>query len=492
MARSDTARQEPDAATASRRRAPERAIALDRDDPRAERPGAGVRPPRQNTLATLRWAALLGQSAAVAVAATVLEIQLPLGPCMLAILAGVAFNFATNTYRGGPRRRLSEVDAFLSLLFDLGQLVALLYLTGGLENPFSLFLLAPVTISALTLSIWTTVALGAFAIAAATLLSFEHIELIRYDGAPLDPDLLTAGFFTAIAIGAGFQAVYARRIAADNHAMTTALAATQMALEREQRLSAIGAMAAAAAHELGTPLATIKVAASELRKELADRPDLSEDAELIAEQAARCREILAQLSALRKEPRDHELETAPITAVIEEAAAPHLDRGVEIVMRVNGAPASFDAVGAKVGGALRPPPQPRASRRPEVIQGLRNLIQNAVDFADGAVWIDVETDEGGVSIEIGDDGPGFAYDILARLGEPYATTRERPREADGVGEDDGYVGMGLGVFISKTLLERTGAEITFFNADPANRRRPADAENGRPTGAVVRVSWPAG
>lgn len=460
----------------------------ERDQTPAADPSAGVRPPRQNTLAALRWTALLGQSVAVGVSATLLEIQLPLGPCMLAILAGVAFNLATNTYRGGPRRRLSEVDAFLSLLFDLGQLVALLYLTGGLNNPFALFLLAPVTISALTLSIRPTVALGGFSIAAAALLFFDYIPLAHFSGAPVDRDLLTAGLWTAIALGAAFQAVYARRIAVDNHAMTTALAATQMALAREQRLSAIGAMAAAAAHELGTPLATIKVAASELRRELDDRPDLSEDAALISDQAARCREILAQLSALRQEPRDAELETAPITAVIEEAAAPHRGRGAEIVIRVR--PRAADGQEMDGDSNAERPPQPTASRRPEIVQGLRNLIQNAVDFAAGTVWIDVGQDDEGVSIEIGDDGPGFSSDILARLGEPYATTREQPREPDATdgSASDGYEGMGLGVFISKTLLERTGAEIAFFNAAG---REPPTGDDG-PTGAIARVAWPTG
>lgn len=470
------------------------AVAADADAFETERLSAGVQPPRQNTLVALRWTALAGQSVVLVVSATLLEIRLPIGPCVLAILAGVAFNFATNTYSGGPRRRLTEVDAFLSLLFDLGQLVTLLYLTGGLLNPFSLFLLAPVTISALTLSIRPTVALGLFTVAGATLLGLSNIELRHLDGSALSEALRTTGLLTAIAIGAGFQAVYARRVAADNHAMTTALAATHMALEREQRLSAIGAMAAAAAHELGTPLATIKLAAGELRRELNAHPELSpdlgEDAALIAEQAARCREILAQLSALRKEPRDVELETAPITAVIEEAAAPHLDRGATILMRVNGLPAEFAAGPGLVGldGEYQPPPQPRASLRPEVIQGLRNLVQNAVDFARTTVWIDVSADEEHVAIEIGDDGPGFTPEILARLGEPYATTRARPRDAEGGGTGgEGYVGMGLGVFISKTLLERTGAEIKFFNAP---RWVAREEDEDRPTGAIVRVVWP--
>ncbi|MCI4664383.1 MAG: ActS/PrrB/RegB family redox-sensitive histidine kinase [Neomegalonema sp.] len=467
------------------------APAGDQSDFARAHPGAGVRPPRQNTLATLRWAALLGQSAAVAVAATVLDIRLPLGPCVLAILAGAAFNLATNTYRGGPRRRLSEMDAFLALLFDLSQLVALLYLTGGLANPFAVFLLAPVTISALTLSIRPTMILGVICVAAASLLAFHRIPLESTSGAPPDDSLLIIGFWTAIALSAVFQAVYARRIAADNHAMTSALAATQMALEREQRLSAIGAMAAAAAHELGTPLATIKLAAGELRSELQESQELAEDAALIAEQAERCREILARLSALREEPRDQELEWAPMTAVIDEAAAPHRGRGARILVRLEGLPIDMDAPGGP-----RPRPQPSVSRRAEIIHGLRNLIQNAVDFAASTVWVDVASTPEGVTVEIGDDGPGFSADILAKLGEPYATTRARPLEIDD--DAQGYFGMGLGVFISKTLLERTGAQLEFLNAAQAEASRPVVVDpattktrSDGPTGAIVRVYWPA-
>ncbi|MEM9725398.1 MAG: ATP-binding protein, partial [Pseudomonadota bacterium] len=265
-----------------------------------------------------------------------------------------------------------------------------------------------------------------------------------------------------------------------------ALAAAQMALEKEQRVSAIGAMAEAVAHELGTPLATIKLSASELKRELSDNPDAYEDVLLIAEQADRCRSILAELSAV-KAPEDAQIRSAPIMAVLQEAAEPHHNRRAEILFRLNGAPAGPDDP---------PAPQPDVQRRPELIHGLRNLIQNAADFAASTVWVDVTLDGSGATIAIGDDGAGFSTEILDQLGEPFATTRGRVGEAAGA-----YVGMGLGVFIAKTLLERTGARLRFENAARTPPRRRAEGASGdarpvrdpgdRPTGAIVRVEWSA-
>jgi two-component system sensor histidine kinase RegB len=254
-------------------------------------------------------------------------------------------------------------------------------------------------------------------------------------------------------------------------------------VSREPRLTAIGGLAAAAAHELGTPLATIKLVSKELLYELGDRPDLREDVELIASQSERCREILRELAQGGKD--DSHVKTAPISALIEEAAEPHMDRGKRIILRIAGRPA-----------ATAGDDQPVVVRKPEVVHGLRNMVQNAVDFAASTVWIDVSWTDAVLRIAVGDDGPGYRSDILGRLGDPYVRRRggkpPRPDPAADTGDPrQGYEGMGLGLFIAKTLLERTGAKVSFANGSDAPDAAPGEErEFARPTGAVVEAIWP--
>jgi two-component system sensor histidine kinase RegB len=438
---------------------------------------------RLRTLILLRWIAVIGQSGAVITATVAMHFALPLGLCAVLISSAVAANLAAMT--AFPiETRLSERATFASLSFDLVQIVALLSVTGGLNNPFALLVLAPVTISASTLRLEPTLWLGTLAILLVALMSSFYLPLERESGAVLElPLAYRAGYAVAIAVAVAFLSLYARRVTVETYAMSQALSATQIALAREQRLAAIGGIAAAAAHELGTPLATIKLVARELRRELEDRPDLAEDADLIHAEAERCGRIMTELSRSKK--ADDHLRSAPITAVIEEAAAPHTDRGAGIVLRFNGVPV------AEGGGALED--VPIVARRPELIHGLRNLVQNAVDFARTTVWIDVEADPdeaGALVVSIGDDGPGFPPEILPRLGEPYVSSRGREGRGSGgspTGDRaDGYEGMGLGVFIARTLLARTGASLRFMNAPSEARASGADG----PTGALILVRWP--
>jgi two-component system sensor histidine kinase RegB len=243
-----------------------------------------------------------------------------------------------------------------------------------------------------------------------------------------------------------------------------------MALAREQKLTDLGGVVAAAAHELGTPLATIKLASTELAEELADRPDLREDAELIRAQADRCRDILRSMGRAGKD--DLHLRQAPLGAVLREAAEPHLERGKSV---------AFD-VFPGVTGSER---QPTILRRPEVIHGLRNLVQNAVDFARAQVWIDATWTDAVISVRIIDDGAGYPASVLSRIGDPFVRSRTASQET---GQRPDYEGMGLGLFIAKTLLERSGAELSFANgADPFLTR----AEHANRSGAIVEVRWPA-
>jgi two-component system, sensor histidine kinase RegB len=429
---------------------------------------------RLRTLILLRWFAIFGQSAAVLVAALGLGVGLRLDLCGLVIGAAALFNLVAMQITA-ENRRLSEGEAVLTLLFDLCQLGTLLYLTGGLSNPFALLMLAPVTISASVLTLRATILLGSIATAIITALVVFHRPLQLADGEVLElPRVLVVGTWASLVIGIVFLALYARRVTAETFSMSQALSATQMALGREQQIAALGGVVAAAAHELGTPLATIKLVSTELVEELAGQPELQEDALLIRTQADRCRDILRAMGPRGKE--DMQIRSAPLSSVVEEAAAPHAERGIRLITRVEGAPPGEG-----------PPREPEIARRPEIIQGLRNLVQNAVDFARSTVWIDIDWTPSDLRVVIGDDGPGYPSDLLGRIGEPFMRRRGGPAKAR-----PAYEGMGLGLFIAKTLLARTGAELTFGNGsdNPDETRLAGPAEFSRPTGAVVSVVWP--
>ena len=406
---------------------------------------------RLRTVVVVRWAAALGQTIAVLVAVLVLGVSLEYGLASLVLAAAIITNIAL-TFLYPATRRLSNRGTTLMLGFDVVQLGALLAVTGGLDNPFALLILAPVTIAASALPLRNSGVVTVLALGVILAISLWYLPIRTADGEVLAlPGLFRTGFWLALTIGVLFLAVYARQVMTEIHDMRSALATTQLALARDQQLTALGGVVAAAAHELGTPLATIKLVSSELVDLLADQPELREDAELIRGQADRCRDILHSMGRAGKD--DLQVQSAPLEAVVGEAAAPHSGRGCEIVIT-----------------AMTPGPQPVIRRKPEIIHGLRNVIQNAVDFAAKRVEIELAWDQDVVSIRIEDDGPGFPQHVLSRIGDPFL--HRRPWE--GRDSRPAYDGMGLGLFIAKTLLERTGARLDFAN--------------GR--GAIVVIRWP--
>jgi two-component system, sensor histidine kinase RegB len=424
---------------------------------------------RLRTLILLRWMAISGQMTAITLTDRWFGMELPLGLCYLAVAASVIANLLS-VYLLPENKRLTELEAMLTLLFDLSQLSFLILLTGGLTNPFSLLVLVPVTISATALQLRSTVILGTLAITIVTLTAFVNVPLRFDDGSLLVvPLLFKFGFWVAIVVGIVFLSLYSRRIALEMRAMADALLATQMALAREQKLTDLGGVVAAAAHELGTPLATIKLVSAELMSELEDQPALWDDAKLIRDQADRCRDILRSMGRAGKD--DLHMRQAPLDTVLKEAAEPHLSRGKTLHFGLQPGP----------GGTER---QPSVLRRPEVVHGLRNLIQNAVDFAHTTAWIDAEWTPSAITVRIADDGDGYAPHVLGRIGDPFVRSR---RIGDGSADRPGYEGMGLGLFIAKTLLERSGATLTF-----ANGSDPFLAPSERPLrgGAIVEVTWP--
>jgi two-component system, sensor histidine kinase RegB len=424
---------------------------------------------RLRTLILLRWMAIAGQIAAIIVANQYYQIVLPIGLCLAVVAASVVANLVS-AYLFPASKRLTENEALLTLMFDLSQLSLLVFLTGGLANPFALLVLAPVTISATALKLRTTVILGTFAIALMTFAALANVPLRFPDGTPLEiPQIFEFGFWLSIVVGIIFVSLYARRVATEIRSMSNALLATQMALAREQKLTDLGGVVAAAAHELGTPLATIKLVSTEMMDELADRPELLDDIRLIRDSADRCRDILRSMGRAGKD--DIHLRQAPFGAVLREAAEPHVGRGKQVEFSIQAAPGSDDV-------------HPNILRRPEVIHGLRNLIQNAVDFARTTVWIEAEWTDTALSVRIVDNGEGYPTQVIGRIGDPFV--RARDPGMDTVLRPE-YEGMGLGLFIAKTLLERTGASLSFTNAaDPFLTK----SEYPEKCGAVVQVVWP--
>ena len=285
---------------------------------------------------------------------------------------------------------------------------------------------------------------------------FAHYPLPWDSDDPLQlPPIYMIGVWLSILLAIGFIGVYAWQITEESRQLTDALAATELVLAREQHLSQLDGLAAAAAHELGTPLSTISVIAKELENAIAADAPHGDDVRLLREQATRCRNILAKLTELSAsgEPFDR----TPLSSLIEEVVAPHRNFGVAIDVT---APPAHDA-------------EPVSTRNPAILYGLGNLLENAVDFARERVAVSTQWNEDNVEVTISDDGPGFAPDIMDRIGEPYVTSRRhKPDEADKIS-----AGLGLGFFIAKTLLERSGASLSFENRAFPER------------GAIVTVRW---
>jgi two-component system sensor histidine kinase RegB len=393
--------------------------------------------------------------------------QLELGLCYLAVGVSVIGNLIA-IFIFPENKRLSESQNFLMIFFDLLQLGFLLFLTGGLNNPFALLMLGPVTISAAILELLSFVVISFSAILIVSALLGYYFPLRTADGTEMQvPDILMFGHWTALVIAVLFLGLYSRRLSIEMHSMSDALTATQMALAREQKLTDLGGVVAAAAHELGTPLATIKLASSELIEELEGNRSLQEDAELIREQTDRCRDILRDMGRAGKD--DLHLRRAPLSAVIQEAAQPHEERGKQLHYKI-GRDDQDEA------------DQPSIFRKPEIIHGLRNLVQNAVDFAQANVWIEANWSSDAINLRIVDDGPGFPASVIGRIGDPFmsGTRRQKPSQS----ERPAYEGMGLGLFIAKTLLERSGAELTFINGGDGLE------PNQQRLGAIVDLTWP--
>src|SRR6201997_1264721 len=401
---------------------------------------------RLETLVRLRWLGVLGQVAAVLVVHFGLEVDVPLWSWLAVIALAALLIIALRV--GLPHTQWLEPDRAAWLLgFDIAELAALLYLTGGLENPFSFLLLGPVLISATALPPRMTLLIGTFAMLCATVLVFFHYDLPWDSEDPLQlPEIYMVGVWLSILLAIGYIGVYTWQIAEEARQLSDALAATELVLAREQHLSQLDGLAAAAAHELGTPLATITVVIREIERALEANSPHADDVKLLREQAQRCRAILAKITEL---PTGEPFDRLPLSALIEEAVAPHRTFGISIGV-------TYPANRAT---------EPAGARNPAIRYGLGNLIENAVDFAHTRVEIAAGWTGAEVSITISDDGPGFAPEVVDRLGAPYVTHR-RPGPRGSEADETALFGLGLGFFIAKTLLERSGAKLSLINQAP--------------------------
>ena len=396
---------------------------------------------RLETLIRLRWLAVGGQAATVAIVGVFLQFSMPIEIAGLLIVLLAAVN-GWLQFSYPAAHRLEPSSALALLAFDLLQLTALLYVTGGISNPFAPLISVPVIISSASQPLRYSLALVLIAMLAITALVFSPFPLPWYpgDSVPFEP-LLLAGMWFAIVSTTSFAAFYAYRVSHEANQLSEALTATELVLQREMHLSELDGLAAAAAHELGTPLATISLVAKEMSREIGTGHRLSDDVQLLISQADRCRDILRRLTTLSTGNEEH-MKVLPLSSLIEEVVAPHREFGIEIAVNELSPRAA----------------EPMGRRNAGIIYGLGNLIENAVDYARSRVTITVQHDNQRVTIKIEDDGEGFAPDILQRIGDPYVTRRNPQAKAGG---------LGLGLFIAKTLLERSGAELTFENSPGA-------------------------
>jgi two-component system, sensor histidine kinase RegB len=401
----------------------------------------------QRTLVLNRWIAIAGQAATLCVVQFAMGLELPIVAALVVVGCSAILNLVVGRRRA-LHARLSDGEATLYLAYDTIQLTLLLYLTGGLANPFAVLILAPAVVSASVLSRTSTIGLGLLTGASITLLALVHLPLPWPEGPFEPPRLYLLGIWLALALGTVFITAYVGSLSKEARRMSDALAATHLALAREHRLASLGALAAAAAHELGNPLATIALASKELARELPEGSPLRADVDLLIGQTARCRDILAELGRAPEAMGGLPFAELPLSALVEAAAEPHRSPGVALVL---------DAAPAEE--APEDSPEPQVKRSSEMMHGLGNLIQNAIQFARREVVVRQRWDLASVTVEIMDDGPGFPPALLQRLGEPYLSSRA------GSG-----LHMGLGIFIAQNLLERTGAALVFSNRPEGGAR----------------------
>ena len=404
----------------------------------------------KNTLTILRYIAIFGQFIAINIVFFYLELEFPINESYIIIFFGLVTNIFLQF--GIKVNQLKDTYASFFLLYDLIQLSILLYLTGGILNPFSFLLIIPAIVSSTFLSMGTTIILSIITSLMLFLLTHFYLPLPGMNVSTFYvPNFYKFGILISILIGLIFLSYFGIRFSGETKKRSEALNKLQEVIAKEYELESLGGQAAAAAHSLGTPLATISVVAKELKKEIGENKEVSKDIDLLISQTKRCSEILKKISKKQIE-EDNFISSIKLEDLLEEIAN------------------SFKETSSKKIDLYAVNDQNKIDiqRSPEIIYGLRNFIGNAVKFSKSKVKIDLTSDENIIKIKINDDGPGIPEDIINKIGEPYIKSKSKELSSN--------AGLGLGTFLGKTLLERQGAKLLF-------------KKNGELGGALAIISW---
>ena len=404
----------------------------------------------KKTLVILRWIAIVGQFFTISIVYFFLNFELTFFYCSVIILIGTL----TNIYLQFKVRenQLNNFSSTIYLLYDLVQLAALLYLTGGITNPFTILLIVPTIVSSTFLTLRSTLKLSFITIMVLVVLTIYHLPLPHSGDLHFHvPNYYLYAIPTAVTIGLIFITYFGARFGTESRKRTEALNRLELILAKEHELESIGVQAAAAAHSLGTPLSTITVVVKELEKEIGNNSKYSKDINLLLTQTKRCSDILKKLSqdALAK---DNFLDDIKLDELLNEIARSFREisnKQLSVIVKKNEI-------------------NPRIERTLEITYGLRNFIGNAVKYSKSLVEISLESNNKITEVKVCDDGPGFPSDVKDILGEPYIRSKDNKISSKS--------GLGLGTFIGKTLLERMKANVTFDKCPKTN-------------GAMVTIQW---
>ena len=392
------------------------------------------------TLINIRWAAIFGQFITISIVYFYFNFNFKIEYCYLLVL----FSFVLNIFlqiRSKKTDLLSNKQATFSILYDLFQLFGLLFLTGGLTNPFSILIVAPITIAAGFLNLRSSILIGIFSVLLIVILSLFYTELPGLPKNYLFPKFYIFGLALALCTAIVFLAIYSQRLAIESSQRNEAFNVLQQIFLREQELKSLGGLAAAAAHELGTPLNTISLVAKELKKELGSNKKFNQDLDLLISQSQRCGEILKQISRNpHTEKVDKFLDKASFKIIVHEIIDSFKDLSKKKII-INEEEYKKDYL---------------ITKKIEIIYSLKNIIDNALKFSSNKIMISLVSNEDELRIKVEDDGVGFSNQILGFLGDPYIKSKSL---------DNSSEGLGLGIFIAKIFLERLSAVINFYNLE---------------------------
>jgi two-component system, sensor histidine kinase RegB len=402
------------------------------------------------TLINIRWVAIFGQFATISIVYFYFNFNFNIRYCYLLVLFSSFLNFFLQI-KSKKTDLLSNKQATFSISYDLLQLFGLLFLTGGLTNPFSIFIVAPTTIAAGFLNLRSSILIGFLSILAIIILSFFYFELPGLENNYLFPKFYILGLSLALCTTIIFLAAYSQRLAMESAQRNEAFNVLQQIFLREQELKSLGGLAAAAAHELGTPLNTISLVAKELKKEVGSNKKFNQDLDLLISQSKRCGEILKQISKNPyTEKEDKFFDKASFKILVHEIVDSFKDLSKKKII-INEGDYKKDYL---------------ITKKIEIIYSLKNIIDNALKFSSNKIEIFLLSNENELRIKVEDDGQGFSKQALGFLGDPYINKGDL---------DNNKEGLGLGIFIAKVFLERLSAIINFYNLE--NK------------GAAVDISW---